>query len=138
MQMPRYLKYAFLIITVLFASYISYSIGAYRAIKVMNDLSAKHMIEFQISEARHDEGLVRALADSKNDISLQLAQHRYFTRMLLIADTINDVNWGPHEYVKAQIAIAKKLREELSYRFITEQENKRWEILTSQFASQPN
>jgi hypothetical protein len=137
--MSRYLKYMFFTILVLCVSYCSYSIGAYRAVEVMNNLSSKSMIEFQISEARHDEGLVRALADNKNDISLQLAQHRYFTRMLLIAETINDSKWsGPLEYAKAQIAIAQKLRDKLSYQFLTEQENKKWEALTNQFASQPN
>ena len=105
----------------------------------MNNLSSKSMIEFQISEARHDEGLVRALADNKNDISLQLAQHRYFTRMLLIAETINDSKWsGSLEYAKAKIAIAQKLCDKLSYQFLTEQENKKWEALTNQLASQPN
>ena len=137
--MSRYLKYIFFTVLVLCISYFSYSIGAYRAVEVMNNLSSKSMIEFQISEARHDEGLVRALADNKNDISLQLAQHRYFTRMLLIAETINDSEWsGPLEYAKAQIAIAQKLRDKLSYQFLTEQENKKWEDLTNQFASQPN
>ena len=137
--MSRYLKYIFFTVLVLCISYFSYSIGAYRAVKVINNLSSKSMIEFQISEARHDEGLVRALADNKNDISLQLAQHRYFTRMLLIAETINDSEWsGPLEYAKAQIAIAQKLRDKLSYQFLTEQENKKWEDLTNQFASQPN
>ena len=137
--MPRYLKYMFFTVLVFCVSYFSYSIGAYRAVEVMNNLSSKSMIEFQISEARHDEGLVRALADNKNDISLQLAQHRYFTRMLLIAETINDSEWsGPLEYAKAQIAIAQKLRDKLSYQFLTEQENKKWEDLTNQFASQPN
>jgi hypothetical protein len=137
--MPSHLKYISLTVSAFCISYISYSIGAYRAVEVKNNLSSKSMIEFQISEARHDEGLVRALADNKNDISLQVAQHRYFTRMLLIAETINDPKWSePLEYAKAQIAIAQELSEKLSYEFITEQENKRWEILTSQFASKPN
>lgn len=137
--MPRYLKYISLTVSALCISYISYSIGAYRAIEAMNNLNNKSMIEFQISEARHDEGLVRTLADNKNYISLQLAQHRYFTRMLLIAETINDPRLsGLQEYSKAQIAIAQKLRDKLSYQFTTEQENKKWEVLTSQFASKPN
>ena len=137
--MPRYLKYMFFTVLVFCVSYFSYSVGAYRTVEVMNNLSSKSMIEFQISEARHDEGLVRALADNKNDISLQLAQHRYFTRMLLIAETINDSKWsGSLEYAKAKIAIAQKLCDKLSYQFLTEQENKKWEALTNQLASQPN
>ena len=137
--MPRYLKYMFFTVLVFCVSYFSYSVGAYRTVEVMNNLSSKSMIEFQISEARHDEGLVRALVDNKSDISLQLAQHRYFTRMLLIAETINDSKWsGSLEYAKAKIAIAQKLYDKLSYQFLTEQENKKWEALTNQLASQPN
>ena len=137
--MSRYLKYIFFTALVLCISYFSYSIGAYRAVEVMDNLGSKSMIEFQISEARHDEGLVRALADNKNDISLQLAQHRYFTRMLLIAETINNPKWsGSLEYAEAQVAIAQKLRGKLSYQFLTEQQNKKWEALTNQLASRPN
>jgi len=118
--MSRYLKPLLLFVVGLCLVYGGYWFGAHRVVTAMDKLYGSHIIQYQISETRHDAGLVRTLSERRYDVSFQLAQHRYFSRVLLIAK-ISEQNQDPpfQGSVRAQMVEAKAFRKELSYQFGT-------------------
>lgn len=128
--MSRYLKPLVLLVVGLCLVYGGYWFGAHRVVTAMGKLHVRHIIQTQISETRHDAGLVRTLAERRYDVSFQLAQHRYFSRILLIAK-ISEQNQDPPFLgsVRAQMVEAKALRKELSYKFPNEEQSELWERL---------
>ncbi|WP_136666441.1 hypothetical protein [Pseudomonas leptonychotis] len=89
-----------------------------------------NLFELELAEARHDEGIVQALADGNKEPIFMLAQHRYFLRILDLHEQLESKEYQPYQnIVRAHIANAQSLQRKLSYKFPTAEKNKKWELL---------
>lgn len=130
--MPRHLKLIALATFICIISYLSYLAGAYRNYKSIETLFITNLLEFELAETRHDEGIVQALADGNKEAVFMLAQHRYFIRTLYLFENLEKTQYQTHkDIVRAHITEAQTLHRKLSYKFPTEEENKKWETLSA-------
>lgn len=130
--MMRYLKPVALIFSFCIISYLSYLAGTYRNLQVIENIYSKNVHEFELGETRHDERIVQALADGNKEAIFSLVQYRYFLRILFISEELQgEKSYIYKNSILKHISKAQALHKKLSFKFLTEEENKRWAALTT-------
>ena len=81
-------------------------------------------------EARHDIGFLRLLSENNIDGARQVAQYRYYNRLLLAADLATESpNQHLLEMLQGPLAEAREFQKSHSFQFPTEQDRNKWEAL---------
>jgi hypothetical protein len=129
-QMSRLLKLSLVTLGLLLAGAFGYLYSDYRA----KDAYGEHFISEAFSreyhEARHDLGIVRLLSENKTDAALQMAQHRYYSRLFFAADIASQSsNPNLRQMLEIPLAEAKEFLKSYPYQFQTEQDQSKWAAL---------
>ena len=105
--------------------------GAYRTSRNIASMYVIDKMQRELAEARHDAGLVRILASQRHDSAFEVAQQRYYSRILLIAElALNSHSPGLDDITQEAIAQAKVLWNEHPYPFQSEREKESWARLS--------
>ena len=130
--MSRILKPALLIFSLLVAGTCGYWYGGYRAKDALNEYFISETFSREYHEARHDLATLRLLTENKTEDLLQVAQYRYYSRLLLAADiATRSSNPNLVHMLQAPLAEAQAFQKTHPYTFRTEQDQKKWVALTN-------
>jgi hypothetical protein len=90
-------------------------------------------------EAKHDFYMLKAHADHKLDLALNLAQERYYSRIVLAADFLEKrPNQKFSTALNTQIEEAKAFYKEQPFKFSSEEMQRKWDALLNKSAQEPN
>ena len=128
--MPRTLKFSLFGFVLIGALALGYWLGWQRA----SDAYGKHFISEvfsrELHEANHDLGLLEALTQNKSDVALQVAQYRYYSRLLIAHDIADQsANEISSRLMKEQLVVAKNFQRQYPFQFPSESDQKKWENL---------
>jgi len=125
--MPRILKPTLIILGFLIAAASGYWLGAQRAQKTYGEHFFSEAFSREYQEARHDLATLQLLTENKTSELFQVAQYRYYSRLMLAADAAaQSSNPNLAQMLKAQLAEAQAFQKSHPYQFPTEQEQKKW------------
>jgi hypothetical protein len=128
--MPRPIKLSLIILGLLIAGATGYWFG----VRYTKDAYGEHFISEAFTreyhEAREDLGFLRLLSENKIDGALQLAQYRYYSRLMLAADLATESsNQHLLQMLQAPLAEARGFQKSHPYQFPTEQDENKWAAL---------
>ena len=130
--MPRTLKHTLIILGLLIAGLSGYWFGVKRAQTAYGEHFFSETFSREYHEARHDLATLQLLAENKTVELFQVAQYRYYSRLMLAADAAaQSSNPSLAPLLKAQLAEAQAFQKSHPYQFPTEKEQKKWVSLIS-------
>jgi hypothetical protein len=130
--MPRILKLALIILGFLIAGAFGYWLGAQRAQKAYGEHFFSEAFSREYHEARHDLATLQLLAENKTSELFQVAQYRYYSRLMLAADAAaQSLNPNLAPMLKTQLDEAQAFQKSHPYQFPTEKEQNKWVSLIS-------
>jgi len=107
-----------------------YWYGGFRAKDALNDYFLSEAFSREYHEARHDLAILQLLSENKTDGLLQVAQYRYYTRLLLAADIASrSSNPNLKQMLQAPLAEAQAFQKSHPFTFATEQDQNKWAAL---------
>jgi hypothetical protein len=115
------------VISVIVSFALGYWLGGQRASEAYGHAYANDAVAREVNEARHDFMLLQAITEHKIDVAQKFAQLRYYSRVMLAAETAkNSSDPALQQFVKVQLAEAQKFQQVHPYEFPTEVEQKKW------------
>lgn len=128
--MSHLLKLSLIILGLLIPGAIGYWYGGQRAKDAYGEHFISEAFTREYHEARHDLGILRQLYENKADGALQMAQHRYYSRLIFAADiAAQSSNPNLHQMLQAPLAEAQEFLKSHPYKFQTEQDQNKWAAL---------
>ena len=130
--MTRTLKPILIILGLLIAGASGYWLGAQRAQTAYGEHFFSEAFSREYHEARHDLATLQLLAENKTSELFQVAQYRYYSRLMFAADAAaqsSNPNLAP--MLKTQLAEAQAFQKSHPYQFPTEKEQNKWVSLIS-------
>lgn len=109
---------------------LGYWLGLQRASEAYGKHFVSEAFTRELREAQNDFGLLEALSQNKTDVALQVAQYRYYGRLLLAHEIVQQSgNEISKRLFKEQLTEAKKFQQKQPYQFPAESDQKKWETL---------
>jgi hypothetical protein len=128
--MSRILKPTLILLGLLIAGGCGYWYGGQRAKDAYGEHFLSDAFSREYHEARHDLGVLRLLTENKSDGLLQMAQYRYYGRLMIAADiAAQSSNPNLLQMLQAPLAEAQAFQKVHPYQFPTEQEQNKWVAL---------
>lgn len=128
--MPRTKLLVASAVSIAISGAFGYWLGCQRASEAYARALVNDVVERDVREVRHDFMLLQALTENKADIALKVAQLRYYSRLMLAAETARgSSNPALQQLVGAALAHGKKFQQEHPYEFVSEAERNRWTLL---------
>lgn len=128
--MSRALKISLLCVGLVVAGVFGYWFGAQRASSAYGENFVSEAFTREFHEARHDFSLLEALTQQKYDAALQVAQYRYYSRLILAADLAKrSSNPNLERILQPKLIEAREFTQAHPYRFPSEKEQNEWTAL---------
>jgi hypothetical protein len=118
------------VVSIAISCAFGYWLGRQSASEAYGHAYVNDVVERDIREVGRDFMLLQALTENRADIALKVAQLRYYSRLMLAAETVRDSsNPALQQLVGAELAHGKKFQQEHPYEFASEAERNRWTLL---------
>ena len=128
--MTRPIKLSLIVLGLLAAGATGYWFGGQHAKETYGVHFISESFTREYHEARQDLGFLRLLSENKIDGARQVAQYRYYSRLLLAADlAAESPNQHLLQMLQAPLAEAREFQKSHPYQFPTEQDKRKWETL---------
>lgn len=104
-----------------------YWFGAQQSSDAFGHAYLNDAVERELFEARHDFALIEALAKNNVDTARKLAQLRYYSRLMLVAESVEKTsNPTLQTFLQEQLDQAKILQQSYPVEFPSEGEQEKW------------
>jgi hypothetical protein len=114
-------------VSVIVSCALGYWLGGQSASEAYGHAYANDAVAREVNEARHDFMLLQAITEHKTDVALKIAQLRYYSRLILAAETAQkSSDPALQQFVKVQLAEAQKFQQVHPYEFPSEVEQRKW------------
>lgn len=128
--MSRTLKFSLFGFVLIGAVALGYWLGLQRASTAYGKHFISEAFTREVREAHNDFGLLKALTQNKNDVAFQVAQYRYYSRLLIAHDiSEQSPNEISRRLLKDNLIEAQKFQQQHPFKFPAESDQKKWAAL---------
>ena len=128
--MPRLLKLSLAVLGLLIAGATGYWLGGQHAKDAYGEQFISDAFTREYHEARHDLSILRLLGENKTEGALQMAQYRYYSRLIIAAEiAAQSSNQNLRQMLQAPLSEAQEFQNSHPYQFPTEHDQKKWAAL---------
>lgn len=128
--MPQRLKLGLAIFGLLIAGATGYWLGVDHVKDAYGEHFVSEAFTREYHEASHDLGILRLLGANETETAYQVAQHRYFSRLMFAAEiAAKSSNQNLQQMLQTRLFEAREFQNAHPYQFPTENDQKKWAAL---------
>lgn len=128
--MPGLLKLSLAILGLIIAAATGYWFGGQQAKDAYGEQFISEAFTREYHEARHDLGILRLLGEKKTEGALQIAQYRYYSRLIFAAEiAAQSSNPNLQQMLQAPLSEAREFQNSHPYQFPSERDQEKWAAL---------
>jgi hypothetical protein len=128
--MSHLLKPTLIIVSILIAGASGFWYGGQRAKGAYGEHFISEAFTREYHEARQDLGILHLLTENKTEGALQMAQYRYYSRLMFAADiAAQSSNPNLKQMLQAPLTEAQAFLKSHPYQFPSEQDQNKWAAL---------
>ncbi len=121
------------------ACFAGYFVGSRKAAAAYELLYLDDSSMNQSYETTHDLQILKVLSDGNLDVALNLAQHRYYSRIILAANIVEKrPDQSSSMVLKSQIKEAITFYKSHPKQFSSSEMQRQWDVILKNYAGKPN